>query len=309
MQSTPSSPGWLLFVFSLPAVRATERVEVWRKLRRFGALQLPSSGYILPNTPENQEHLEWLAAVVRKGKGQASVIHASAIDDQPEDQLIQDFVRARSADYEQLLQGMKGPAALNNSAKTSRIRKRFEAIAAIDFFNSPLRSRMEAALARARSNDVASSAFSELRHKKRYKNRSWVTRPRPGIDRVSSAWLIRKFIDPQAHFVFSHDPKHHPNAVPFDMFQKGEFGHRGDDCTFETLRKAFGIRETGVAALAEMIHDADLQDSKFGRSEATSLDLVLIGWAQQNTTDEELLRRGIDLIAGLYEAISKGVKP
>jgi transposase len=128
------------------------------------------------------------------------------------------------------------------------------------------------------------------------------SRPRPGIDRVSSAWLIRRFIDPNAKFVFSDDPKRHPDAIPFDMFQAGGFGHRGEECTFETLRKEFAIRDPKVATLAEIIHDADLGDEKFGQGAGLGLDRVLIGWAQQGISDEELLRRGMELIDGLYHS-------
>jgi hypothetical protein len=87
------------------------------------------------------------------------------------------------------------------------------------------------------------------------------------------------------------------------MFQAGGFGHRGDDCTFETLRKEFAIRDPKVEAVAEMIHDADLSDEKFGRSEALGLDRVLIGWAHEGISDDELLRRGMELIEGLYRAL------
>ena len=295
---------WLLLIFSLPAKRATERVDVWRKLRRFGALQLPSSGYVLPNTPENQEHFEWLAAAIRKYKGQASVVEVHAIDDHPHQQLVQEFIQARSADYEELLKALKKKRSLSkHEPQLSRVRKRFQEISAIDFFNSPLRSRVEALLVRADSGEVADANQRGGRLKKQYLNRSWVTRPRPGIDRVSSAWLIRRFIDPNAKFVFSDDPKRHPDAIPFDMFQAGGFGHRGEECTFETLRKEFAIRDPKVATLAETIHDADLGDEKFGHGEGLGLDRVLIGWAQQGISDEELLRRGTDLIEGFFHSI------
>ncbi|HEY3883932.1 MAG TPA: chromate resistance protein ChrB domain-containing protein, partial [Vicinamibacterales bacterium] len=133
--------------------------------------------------------------------------------------------------------------------------------------------------------------------------RTWVTRPRPGIDRVSSAWLITRFIDLAAKFTFANDPKEVPGAVPFDMFQAGGFGHRGDDCTFETLRKAFRLSDKRVAIIAQIVHDADLEDDKFGRPEGTGLDRLLVGWAQRNISNAELLRRGMDMIDGLYHSL------
>ncbi len=293
---------WLLLVFGLPAKRASQRVEVWRKLRRIGSLPLGSSGYLLPQTPANHEHFEWLAASIRKHKGQASVIQVEGIDDMPGEELIRKFSDARSRDYEALAKEIaKALRAKNNGSQIARLRRRFQEISDIDFFVSPMRGRVESLLARATEPQPLSSA--PTRQKKEFVGRTWLTRPRPGIDRVSSAWLITKFVDRKATFAFADDPKKMPGAIPFDMFQAGGFGHRGDDCTFETLRREFGIRDRKVSVVAEIIHDADLSDSKFGRSEGEGLDKVLIGWAQQGISDEELLRRGMELIEGLYHSV------
>jgi len=139
--------------------------------------------------------------------------------------------------------------------------------------------------------------------RKQWQNRIWLTRPRPGIDRSASAWLIRTYIDSKARFAFANDDSKRPSAVPFDMFGPRGFGHRGDDCTFETLRKEFGITDQRVRVFAEMIHDADLRDEKFGRPEALGIDAVLHGWQATKITDAELLRRGMELIAALYTSI------
>lgn len=294
---------WLLLMFSLPTKQASRRVEVWRKLKQYGALSLPSSGYLLPNTASNHEHFEWLAAAIRKYNGNASVVKVNEIDDQPSAQLRQKFTEARSRDYEELQRALRKKPAKRNPADLARLRRRFQQIASIDFFNSPLRSRVESFLNSA--DGVAHSSSTRATNKrKEYLNRTWVTRPRPGIDRVSSAWLIRKFIDAHARFSFADDPGKVPNAVPFDMFQAGGFGHRGDDCTFETLRKEFAIRDPKVAVIAQIIHDADLEDERYGRSEGVGLDRVLIGWAQEGTADEELLHRGMEMIEGLYQSIA-----
>jgi hypothetical protein len=298
----PANPKWLLLLFSLPAKRATQRVEVWRKLRRIGALPLGAAGYLLPTTAANHEHFEWLAASIRKAKGQASVIQVESIDDLPSEDLIRRFIDARSRDYESLAADIaKTLRTKNNSAQLTRLRRRFQEINDIDFFRSPMRGRVEALLARA--SEPQPQQVRSVRRKKEFSARTWVTRPRPGIDRVSSAWLITRFIDQQATFAFADDPRKVPQGVPFDMFQAEGFGHRGDDCTFETLRKEFNIRDPKVVVIAEIIHDADLSDGKFGHSEGEGLDKVLIGWAQQSISDEELLRRGMELIEGLYHSI------
>lgn len=308
--SQDSGAPWLLLIFSLPAKRASERVQVWRKLKRHGALPLRSSGYVLPNNAINQERFEWLAAAIRKYKGEASVVQVHAIDDLPSEALVQRFVEARSRDYEALIRELQKirPTAATSSSKVARLRNRFQEIATIDFFTSPLRGRVETLFDRLDSpNPLSGEKTLPSRIEKEFLDRTWMTRPRPGIDRVSSAWLIRRFVDPKGKFLFSSDPRQHPEAIPFDMFQQaGGFGHRGEDCTFETLRKEFRIRDRRVTTIAQIIHDADLSDGKFGRVEGVGLDLVLIGWAQQGVSDEELLRRGMELIAGLYDSLPEG---
>ncbi|HET9741648.1 MAG TPA: chromate resistance protein ChrB domain-containing protein [Terriglobales bacterium] len=294
---------WLLLVFSLPSSQASKRVEVWRKLKQYGALPLPSSGYLLPNTPLNHEHFEWLATAIRKYKGQAAVVKVSAIGDESPAHIRQRFVEARSHEYEQLLKELRKKSRKRTSGELARLRRHYQQIASIDFFDSPLRSRVESLLNNADGLSQPSSGASS-RKRKEFLNRTWITRPRPGIDRVSSAWLICKFIDAHARFAFTADPRNAPNAVPFDMFQPGGFGHRGEDCTFETLRKEFGIRDSKVAVIAQIIHDADLEDGKYGRSEGIGVDRVLIGWAHEGTADEELLRRGIGMIEGLYQSLT-----
>jgi len=297
---------WILFMFNLPAKQASQRVEVWRKLKRYGALPLESGGQLLPNTPQTLEHFEWLAASIRKFNGQASVLQVHSVDDCSDDELRRRFVAMRSKDYEELQSKMKRvlKSRTRSVGTLARIRQRFGEVAAIDFFNSPLRSRVEAMLFRVDNmeNPISETQPRAQRVRKEYLNRTWITRPRPGIDRVSSAWLISRFIDKHAKFIFDSDPARHPKAIPFDMFQGGGFGHRGNDCTFETLCKEFRIRDAKVRAIAQVVHDADLEDEKFGRNEGVGLDRVLVGWAKQDLSDDELLRRGMQVIDGLYSS-------
>jgi hypothetical protein len=140
---------------------------------------------------------------------------------------------------------------------------------------------------------------------KEYKNRIWVTRPRPGVDRCASAWLIRRAIDSKARFTFSPEDRVPAGAVPFDMFHEEGFGHRGDDCTFETLEKQFRVRDARVTVIGQIIHDADLLDERFGRKEGYGVDEILKGWARQGIPDDKLLERGMELVEGLYHAAGK----
>jgi hypothetical protein len=308
VERSAANPPWLLLVFSLPAKKASQRVEIWRKLQRYGMLPLRSAGYVLPSSAMNQERMEWLATAIRAYKGQASVVQVQSFDDLSVERLKQLFQEARARDYQKLLHEAKKIAASAPSrtptGRFNRIRRRQQELHDIDFFSNPLRAKLENFLAEAEEGGKVRAQQDKTLKSSQFLNRQWITRPRPGIDRVSSAWLIRRFIDAKARFVFGADPELHPSAVPFDMFCLQGFGHRGEDCTFETLCKEFAIREKKVKRISEIIHDADLGDEKFGRAEGAGLDRVLKGWAKQDLPDDELLRRGMDLIEGLYESLN-----
>jgi hypothetical protein len=296
---------WLLLTFTLPKKRASQRVEVWRKLQRYGAVPLGNSGYLLPNNPATREHFEWLATSIRNYSGEASVVMVESIDNLSTAQLIGRFGEARGNGYQELISELQKlasiPAQKRAAGRVSRLRTRFNEIAEADFFNSPLQKRVQELLARVEAPAAPPDLLPKI-NARGYVGRVWVTRPRPGIDRSASAWLIRRFIDRRARFTFAAEEDVPPGAVPFDMFHGG-FGHRGEDCTFETLQKTFRIRDRKVAVIAEITHDADLLDGKFGRKEGFGVDGVLNGWAKQGVEDPEILKRGTELIAALYSAV------
>jgi hypothetical protein len=299
---------WLLLVFTLPTSKASERVQIWRKSQKFGAIAFRNAGSLLPNTPENQERFEWLARTIRASHGEASILQIQSIDDLPSRALQDRFRNARAEDYTALIEDLQKlkPSVKGPSSQVQRLRRRFEDIVAIDFFTSPLRVKAEEALTLAEGTGTRSNTRERgSAVKAKYQRRTWITRPRPGIDRVSSAWLISRFIDAKPRFIFGTNPALHKDAIPFDMFQGVGFGHEGDRCTFETLCVAFDISDHTVLTIEQAIHDADLEDGKFGRSEGHTLNQILRGWAAQNVPDDELLRRGMDLIEGFYHSISR----
>ena len=298
---------WLLLIFSLSSKNASERVGIWRRLQKYGALALRKSGYVLPNTPVNQERFEWLATAIRGFKGEASVLQIQVIDDIPPDSLKDQFRKERKPDYTALIRDVRQlkSSAQGFPAQLARLKRRFEEISEIDFFECPLRAKAEEGLYKAEHPAATRERTGKGRVSKvEYQGRVWITRPRPGIDRVSSAWLIKRFIDSKATFLFGNDPNIHPEAVPFDMYQAGGFGHEGENCTFETLRARFGADDKKVRLIGQAIHDADLDDEKFGRTEGIIINQILKGWAKQGIPDDELLRRGMDLIEGLYHSIA-----
>lgn len=134
-----------------------------------------------------------------------------------------------------------------------------------------------------------------------YKHRCWVTRPQPHVDRLACAWLIRRFINPEATIRYSFQPD--PEEVPFDI-NAAEFGHQGNLCTFETMVRAFNLDEPTLGPLAEVVHEIDLRDGRYLRPEVAGIDAVLSGWLSLNLTDAEIERRGIALFDGLHGAFS-----
>jgi len=296
---------WLLLTFTLPTKRASQRVEVWRKLQRYGAVPLGNSGYLLPNNATNQERFEWLATAIRRYAGGASVVKVQSIDNLSRAQLIGRFAEARTREYQELIGELEKlssvPRQKRGLTRLSRLRARFRDIAEIDFFNSPLQRRVEELLKRADTAPETTGRTAKT-NPREYQGRLWVTRARPGIDRSASAWLIRRFIDKKARFAFAEEEHVPREGVPYDMFHGG-FGHRGEDCTFETLQKTFGIRDENVEVIGQIIHDADLLDDKYGRREGFGIDQVLNGWAKQGRSDAELLKRGMELVEGLYQSL------
>jgi hypothetical protein len=299
------SAPWLLLVFTLPTAKASARVGVWRKLQRYGAMGLPSSGYVLPNTSMNHERFEWLAASIRSSKGQAAVAQVCSFDELRDEQIEGMFNEVRTREYQALEGELKGLSRNRPKAEAGlvRLKKRLQQIAEIDFFGCPIRARLEEAVRLRESGGEMDRGRKGRPSLKDYIGRTWITRPHPGIDRVASAWLISRYIDSNAKFAFDKDPRRHPGAIPFDMFNVEGFGHVANDCTFETLVKSFGLKDSRLRLVAQAIHDADLADDRFGRDEALGIDRVLDGWNKQGMPNEDVLRRGMEMIEGLYNGI------
>jgi hypothetical protein len=292
---------WLLLLVRLPATHSAERVAIWRKLKKSGAIQIQTSTYVLPDDPPRYETFQWLTQHIRDAGGDATLVRAREIDGFSNERLIELFNAARSKEYASLREMLRPLIARRTSnfgGKLDRIRKQFREIRETDFFDSPKAGDLEMVLQKLERPQPRSKTQPKLESRD-FHGRVWLTRPRPEIDRVGSAWLIRKFVDPKARFVF--EAKRTPNRrlLTFDMLD-GDFSHDGDDCTFETLVRRFGIQDRAVRKIAEMVHDADLDDDKFQRNECIGIDRVLKGWAREGLPDEEILRRGCQCFDALY---------
>jgi hypothetical protein len=324
-----SDPNWLLLLQQLPSRPSNVRVKTWRRLQQLGAVPLKNSAYVLPNTPQSREDFEWMRTEIVAMKGQASVFTADAVDGAEHQELVATFRAARERDYQELRaelapleRQLKGPRALGGSPlrhaqRTARaLRERLTALQSIDFFNAAGRQAASDALAAIEQRLTRVSAprpagdrvSAPSLDRRSYQQRVWVTRPRPGIDRMASAWLIRRFIDPKARFVFAERAGDRADAIPYDMFQ-GDFRHRDGRCTFEELAYRFKITDASLRTIAEIVHDVDLKDQRYGRVEGPVVNGLVEGLRAANDDDAALLERGIELFETLYRGSSATAVP
>lgn len=305
----------------LPSKPSNIRVRVWRRLQQIGALVLKQAVYVLPDSAEGREDFEWLKAEIEGVGGQASILSGEHIDGAADDMVVEEFRRARQEEYSSLARELENSLGVARVAGVRRgrgtgadhrpvhaFRQRLAAIERIDFFASAGRDRVVALieqLASRRSPAPKHVRASEAADSKPvYRARLWVTRPRPGVDRMSSAWLIRRFIDPDATFAFTSDRESAPRgSLPFDMFGV-EFGHRGSNCTFETLCEVFGVTEPAVRRVASIVHDLDLKDGRFGAAESETIGALIEGLQLAHADDHELLDRGMTLFESLYRSFA-----
>jgi hypothetical protein len=294
-------------------------------LQQVGAVPMKQSVYVLPDSANAREDFEWLKAEIIGVGGEATILTASQIDGAADQELIDTFKRAREDDY--LALGRDIEAALKKAIPRRRgprrrapalrrlselFRRRLSSLEAIDFFASAGRDRVIALIERLGAEaGVAPSgpATDGALRSDEYRGRLWVTRPRPGVDRMASAWLIRRFIDQQAVFAFAADRASvSPEALPFDMFGV-EFTHRGDRCTFETLCEVFRVHGRAVTRVGELVHDLDLKNDKYGASDAATVSAMIDGLQMTYADAPQLLDRGIDMFESLYRSFERSKRP
>ena len=320
--TTAGTRRWLILVHQLPPTPSNLRVRTWRRLQELGAVAVKQSVYVLPDTAGTREDFEWLKVEIEGAGGEASVYSADHLDAAGDAAVIDQFRHVSQQAYAELASELQRIHREGSSRRgrperprdLARYRQRLAAIERIDFFGGAGRDRVVKLL-----GDLEASAPSAARRKSRqvaaaervgtfgYEGRLWVTRPRPGVDRMASAWLIRRFIDSKARFGFITDVKTAGDAVPFDMFGGG-FGHEGDRCTFETLTSRFDIRDGAVARIGEIVHDLDLKDGKFGAAESATLGIAIDGLQLSSADDNMLLEQGITLFEALYRSFAQSMQ-
>jgi hypothetical protein len=311
---------WLLLIHQIPPKPDYLRVKIWRRLQRLGAVAVKNSVYVLPKSEQTQEDFQWVLREVIEAGGEASLCEARFLNGLSDDEVMQLFRSARDDDYQEIAHDLERiSTALSKKTKTTdsenrkrltieleRVHKRMAEVAAIDFFGASGKEGAERLIfaleARVEEGAPAGKAAKAKWQLQDLQGRTWVTRKGIHVDRIASAWLIRRFIDPQARFKFvpAKGYKPLPNELRFDMFE-AEFTHERDCCTLEVMIERIALSEPALAAIAEIVHDIDLKDAKFRRPETAGIDRLIAGIAMAHKEDETRLARGGALFDDLYE--------
>ena len=315
---------WLLLIHQLPAKPAYLRVKIWRRLQGIGAIAVKNAVHALPASEGAQEDFEWLLREIVEGGGEAFLCETRLIDGLSDEEVRKLFDEARDEDYEKIAKDariltkslrpkMKAETINDLRAQVARLHKRLADVVSVDFFGAIGRETAEGSLEEleARLNEGESVAKkarvdSKANALEALRGRTWVTRQGVHVDRIGSAWLIRRFIDPDAHFKFVSGKAYRPDEgeLRFDMFQ-AEFTHVGDKCTFEVLLDRIALNDPALRAIAEIIHDIDLRDSKFSRDEAVGIRTLIDGIALSTPDELERIARGTEVFNNLYEVFGK----
>lgn len=308
---------WLLLIHQLPTKPAYARVKVWRRLKGLGAVTVKNSVYALPSNVETREDFTWLIKEITELGGEGFVCEATLVDGLDDGEVRALFGAARDEDYAEVAAAARELSARCSSSSraelagpVARLRKQLDEIIAIDFFGADGREPTEGLVSGLqaelqREEEAMSADDSEGLPTGKLQDRVWVTRQGVQIDRIASAWLIRRFIDRRARFKFVPGTGYVtlPGELRFDMFE-GEFTHRGDRCTFEVLLEEAALDDPALAAIGEIIHDIDLKDGKYGREEAAGIRILIAGIASSHNDDSQRLERGAAVFDDLYLSFS-----
>jgi hypothetical protein len=307
---------WLLLVHQIPPKPAYLRAKVLRRLTQLGAIPLKKSAYLLPSGDAPLEDFEWLRREIVEQGGDAWILEGTLKAGLTAEAAREAFRRARAADFAELTADARAlldrARAANDdennlTAEWRRLDRRTKAVGRIDFFDAPGREELEVLMDTINhtlhpAHAPATTAADALR------GRTWMTRAGVKVDRISSAWLIRRFIDPAATFVFV-DPDGEPpstDVVRFDMFE-GEFTHDGDLCTFEVLlRASTRAADEALQAIAQIVHDLDLKDDRYQRPETAGVAAMIHGITARHADDHQRIAEGATLLDAFYASFSSG---
>lgn len=313
---------WIVFSYSLSSkTSSSPRVTLWRRLQRLGAITPKAGVYVLPAHDECVEAFQWLAQEVQQAKGEAVVMRVERFEGLSDQQIIDLFrnacrekyaeIEGEAAEIERNVTRSKAADRHRETGdKLQRLQKRYTEVNRIDFFDCAEGQQVAAHLRRIQDilfkKDNPFGLDIPAVSIEKYREKRWVTRPRPHVDRLACGWLIRRFINPTAIIRYAGQPN--PAEVPFDM-RDAEFGHRGNLCTFEVMIGAFRLKEPGLSPIAEIVHEIDLRDARYMPPETPGIDSVLKGWLLAKLSDHELETHGIALFEGLFRTFARRPVP
>lgn len=330
---TASSQRWLLLIHQLPPKPTNLRVRIWRKLQKLGAVAIKNSVYVLPANDKTHEDFQWLKQEIEAAGGEAAVFRADSVEAATDKEIIRSFRQARDAEFSDITASIDALAGsireqtrgkhlsagrlTAHETELDRLHLELERVIANDFFAAKARAdavnayeRCQKLLRTAQGPSAKRSAVPKEAGAlvtSEYQGRRWMTRRNIHIDRLASAWLIKQFIDKKPRFYFVADGETVENAIPFDMFG-AELTHQGEDCTFETMVKRFGLSHIkGLRELGEMVHDIDLKDDKFHRLEAAGLKVMIDGLSETVKDDRKRLQQAGVIFDGLFALLDKEI--
>jgi hypothetical protein len=294
-------PDWLLLIHQLPPTPSYLRVKIARRMQRIGAVAIKNTVYVLPANENTLEDFQWTIGEIRAGGGEANLFEARVIEGLTDGEVEQLFNAARDEDYEEIAgEARQLGAGQPLATDIARLRKRVVDVSAIDFFGAS-KGQLVAALLDELTQRLTETAPVETAAQETYRGRTWITRAGVHVDRMASAWLIRRFIDPDAKFKFVTTRQYEPKdgEVRFDMFD-AEFTHDGDRCSFEVLLDCMRLDDPALRAIADVVHDIDLKDAKFDRPETAGIAVLVASIAMAHRDDEERIDRASQALDDLY---------
>ncbi|MCU7511065.1 MAG: chromate resistance protein [Ignavibacteria bacterium] len=312
---------WLFLVHELQGLKSSARVRIWRNTKKVGAILYRDSAYVLPYSKENMESFQWILSEIKAVKGHGAIFISQSADGKEDDELKNIFLKTAGAEYEKLrerrdnlqmrFEQLKKSSSLSDKLlkdlqkELGQLTYQFQETSETDYFHSPMAQEVKHKLSilnKGLLSNIPTDSADKLLVKhnpKDFQKKKWATRKNIHIDRLCSAWLIKRFIDKAAQFEFAPENSLPKDALLFDVFGS-EFGHRGEDCTFETLLKIFQIRDKALLNISEIVHDIDLKDKKFNRPEAKGIDIIVRSLSKYFNNDNKVCEIGFLLLDGLY---------
>jgi hypothetical protein len=318
--NTPLST-WSLLVLTLPTENATARMRFWRALKAKGCAVLRDGIYLLPYSEEHEAMLRDLAGAIAESGGTAHLLRAPSLGTSQEAEFRTLF--DRESDYEGFIRSLtearktiSGQSAAELTRLLRRLRKDYETIVAIDYFPDDAATRAEVAwqdlvalvdTVLSPGEPHPAERAIRLLSRNEYQGKTWATRQRLWVDHVASAWLIRRFIDPQARFVWLTSPDACPaEALGFD-FDGAAFTHVGERVTFEVLLASFGLdKDPALLRLGEMVHVLDVGGAPV--PEAIGFEAVMAGARERASNDDQLLEEMSHVLDSIYTHFASTAK-